>query len=285
MQPFSTKRARFLHVVVGGLLLVGISVGSGGCNRPAPTSGTYASFGALDTIATTEAPRDSVLAVLARMDRTAFDSAFANLSAYAVTRHVRTEQLDTTGATTAYRTLALRYPPGSQRGTVQRADSGGSFRAGGMLSGIAPAQQRTKRPTDLAVQALPDEPAYLAPRTQEAYRYALRPDSLLDGTPVFVVEAKARSDERGADQGIRYARLTIDRASHALVGLATARISRILLFREHSQITIRLRRAPGAPTSESWVPRLTRFRAVVDVPLRAPRQFRTVSAYYGYASE
>jgi len=285
MQPFSAKRARFLHVVVGGLLLVGISVGGGGCNSPAPASGTYASFGALDTIATTEASRDSVLAMLARIDRAAFDSAFAKLPAYAMTRHVRTEQLDTTGATTAYRTLTLRYPPGSQSGTVQRADSGGSFRAGGMLSGITPAQQRTERPANLAAQTLPDDPAYLAPRTQEAYRYALRRDSLLDGTPVFVVEAKARSDERGADQDIRYARLTIDRASHALVGLATTRSSRILLFREHSQIAIRLRRASGDLGSETWVPRLTRFRAVVDVPFRTPRQFRTVSAYYGYASE
>lgn len=280
MQPFPPKRARFLHVVVGGLLLVGLSVG--GCSSPMSPSGTYASFGSVDTIATTAAPRDSVLAVLARMDRTAFDSAFADLTEYAVTRHVRTEQLDTTGATTAYHTLTLRYPPGTQTGTVQRADSGGSFQDGGMLSGITPAQQRTERPTNLAAQTLPDQPAYVAPRTQEAYRYALRRDSLLDGTPVFVVEAKARSDERGMDQDLRYARLTIARGSHALVGLTTIRRSRILLFRENSQITIRLRRPPEDGSPAAWVPHLTRFRAVVDVPFRAPRQFRTVSAYYAY---
>lgn len=282
MQSLCPKRARFLHVVVGGLLLVGISVGGGGCDNPAPPSGTYAPFGPIDTIATTEAPRDSVLAVLARLDRTAFDSAFADLAEYAMTRHVRTDQLDTTGTTTAHRILTLRYPPGPQTGTVQRADSAGSFREGGMLSAVAPAQQRTDRPANLAAQTLPDQPAYLAPRTQEAYRYALRRDSLLDGTPVFVVEAKARTDERGADQGLRYAHLTIDRASHALVGLTTARRSRILLFRENSQITIRLRRAPDGVGPDAWVPHLTRFRAVVDVPFRAPRQFRTVSSYYAY---
>jgi len=284
MQPHHPKRARFLHVVMSGLLLVGISVGSGGCNTPAPPSGTYAPFGPIDTIATTEAPRDSVLAVLARMNRTAFDSAFADLDEYAMTRHVRTEQLDTTGATTAQRTLTLRYPPGPQTGAVQRADSGGSFRDGGLLSSIAPARQRTERPANLAAQTLPDQPAYLAPRTQEAYRYALRRDSLLDGTPVFVVEAKARTDERGADQGLRYARLTIDRSSYALVGLTTTRRSRILLFRENSQITIRLRGAPYGARLNAWVPHLTRFRAVVDVPFRSPRQFRTVSAYYAYES-
>jgi len=281
MQPPPSKRARFLHMIVGGLLLVGFTAGSLGCTNPSLPPGTYSSFGTTDTIVTAEAPRDSALAVLARMNRTAFDSAFARLDEYTVSRHVRTEQLDTTGATTAYRSLTLRYSPGSAPGTVQRADSAGSFRKGGIFSAITPAQQRTTMPANVAAQALADQPAYLAPRTQEAYRYALRRDSLLNGTEVLVVEAKARSDERGTDQDIRYARLTIDRASNELVGLTTARNSRILLFRESSQLTVRLRPAPDS--RRGWVPHLTRFRALVDVPFRTARQFRTVSAYYRYA--
>ncbi len=277
MQPALSKRARFLHIIVGGWLLI---VGGLGCTSPPEHDGEYAAFGALDTIEATDVPRDSVLAVLSRLNRAAFDSAFARLDAYAVTRHVRTEQLDTTGATTAYRTRTLRYSPGTGPGTIQRADSAGRFRAGGLLSSIAPDESRRARPGNLAGQALSDQPAYLAPRTQEAYRYALRRDSLLDGTPTHVVEAKVRFDERGADRSIQYARLTISRASHELVGLTTTRASQILLFRERSQITLRLRRAPD----ETWVPHLTRVRAVVDVPLRAPRQFRTVSAYRGYAA-
>lgn len=278
MQPSPLERARFLQMVAGGLLLVGVAVGGAGCTSPAPQAGTYAPFGTVDTMATTEVARDSVLAVLAHMNRTAFDSAFAQLDAYAVTRHVRTEQLDTIGVATAFHERTLRYPPGTSDGTVQHADSAGSFREGGVFSSITPAQQPTARPADLAAQALADQPAYLAPRTQEAYRYALRRDTLLNDTPVFVVEAKVRRDERGEDQGIQYARLTIDHSSHELVGLTTVRASRILLFRENSQITIRLRSAPDG----EWVPHLTRFRAVVDVPFRTPRQFRTVSAYYGY---
>ena len=278
MQPSPLERARFLQMVAGGLLLVGVAVGGAGCTSPAPQAGTYAPFGTVDTMATTEVARDSALALLARMNRTAFDSAFAQLDAYAVTRHVRTEQLDTVGVATAFHERTLRYPPGTSDGTVQHADSAGSFREGGVFSSITPAQQPTARPADLAAQALADQPAYLAPRTQEAYRYALRRDTLLNDTPVFVVEAKVRRDERGEDQGIQYARLTIDHSSHELVGLTTVRASRILLFRENSQITIRLRSAPDG----EWVPRLTRFRAVVDVPFRTPRQFRTVSAYYGY---
>ncbi|WP_263790610.1 hypothetical protein [Salinibacter sp.] len=277
MQPAPSKRARFLHIIVGGWLL---ALGGLGCTPPPEHGGTYAAFGALDTIEATDTPRDSALAVLAQLNRTAFDSAFARLDAYAVTRTVRTEQLDTTGATTAYRTRTLRYPPGPGPGTIQRADSAGRFQAGGVLARLTPSQSPRARPGNLAGQALADQPAYLAPRTQEAYRYALRRDSLLDGTPTHVVEAKVRSGERGADRSIRYARLTVDRASHELVGLTTTRASRILLFRERSQITLRLRRAPDA----AWVPHLTRVRAVVDVPLRAPRQFRTVSAYRGYAA-
>ncbi|MFB6272816.1 MAG: hypothetical protein ABEL51_07995 [Salinibacter sp.] len=276
MQASPPERARFLHVVVG-LLVVGL-VGGTGCTNQGLPPGTYSPFGTIDTIASSEVPRDSVLAVLDRMDRTAFDSAFAQLDAYAVTRYVRTERMDTTGAITAYRTLTLRYPPDSGAGTIQRADSAGTFREGGLLSSIAPAQQRTARPANLALQALADQPAYLAPRTQEDYRYALGRDSLLDGTPAFVVEAKVRSDGRGTDQDIQYARLTIDRASHELVGLTTVRTSRVLLFRERSQLTLHLRPSPD----DAWVPHLTRFRAFVDIPFRAARQFRTVSAYYGY---
>lgn len=278
MQPPPSKRVCFLHAVAGALLLAGTLFGSTGCtDRPSRATG-YSPFGTVDTIRTTEAPRDSVLALLTSMDRTAFDSAFARLDEYRVTRHVHTEQLDTIGRTTAYRTLTLRYPAGAEAGTVQRADSAGSFRTGGLFSGITPAQQRTSRPTDLAAQALPDDPPYLAPRTREAYRYALRQDSLLGGTPTYVVEAKARSEGRGAEQSVRYARLTLDRASRELVGLTTVRASRVLLFRESSRLTVRLRPAPDGV----WVPHLTRVRAVVKVPFRAPRQFRTVSAFYAY---
>lgn len=269
-----------------GLLLFGVAFGAAGCADRAIQPDRYSPFGPVDTIRTSEASRDSVLALLGAMNRSAFDSAFAQLDEYAVTRYVRTEQLDTIGATTAYRTLTLRYRPGSEAGTVQRADSAGSFREGGILASITPAERRALKPPNLATQSLADQPAFLAPRTQEAYRYALRADSLLDGTPTYVVDAKARSAGRGAEQGIRYARLTMHRTSLELVGLTVARASRILLFRENSRVTIRLRWAPDGRRGQArrgWVPHFTRFRALVDVPFRAPRQFRTVSAYYAYA--
>lgn len=280
MQPAPTERSCFLQTVLGGFLLAVFLAGTAGCTDTAGSTQGYSPFGSVDTIAASEAPRDSILALLSRMNRAAFDSAFAHLDDYAFTRRVRTEQLDTTGTPTASRTLTIRYPPGSEPGSVQAADSSGSFRRGGALSSIAPANRRSSRPENLVDQSLEDQPAYLAPRTREAYRYALRQDALRDGTPVYIIEAKARSWGQGAEQGIRYARLTIDRESLELVGLTSARASRILLFREDSLVKIRMQRAPGG--GADWLPDSTRFRAEVDVPLRSPRQFRTVSKYFDY---
>lgn len=280
MQPCPSKSARFLQMIGGGLLLAALSTVGTGCTDRPPSDGGYSPFGTVDTILATDMPRDSILDVLTGMNRVAFDSAFVRLDEYAFTRRVRTEELDTTGATTAYRTLTVRYPPGDGSGTVEQADSSGSFRQGGALSSITPSQRRTSRPGNLAQQSLDDQPAYLAPRTREAYRYALRRDTLFDGTPSYVIEAKARSSGQGADQGIRYARLTLDRQSLELVGLTSARISQILLFHEKSLVTLRLQRGPN--DGRGWVPHVTRFRALVDVPFRSARQFRTVSAHYDY---
>lgn len=282
MHPVPTKRARFLNFAVAGVLLMSIGWSGAGCTN-APPAADLPGAEAIDTLAASTAPRDSVLALLDRMQRTAFDSAFARLDAYAVTRRVRTDQLDTTGAVTASGTRTIAYAPGSGAGTLRRADSTGTFRRGGLLSGIASPQAPRARPPNVATQALADQPAYLAPRTQEAYRYALRPASLQDGTPTLVVEAKARARRAsGADQGIRYARLTLDRASLQLVGLTVVRNSRILLFEEQSRLTLRLRPVDVGPGPAVWLPRRTRMHARVDVPFRPPRQFRTVSVYSGY---
>ncbi len=279
MHPRFPEHARSLQILVGGLVLVWTVLGGTACTDAPPARSAVSPFGSVDTIASTAVSRDSTLAVLTSMERTAFDSAFVQLEEYGLTRYVRTEQFDTTGTVTALHTRTVRYEPGSTSGTVRRRDSVGHFRSGGILSGIAPDQQPTDRPANLAAQALPDQPAYVAPRTREAYRYALRPDSLFDGTPTYVIEARARTDERGRDQGIRYARLTIDRDSKELVGLSLVRAERVLLFGEESQLTLRLRKAPDG----AWVPHLTRVRTVVSVPFRSPRQVRTVSAYYNYS--
>lgn len=275
MHPSPTKHARSLHVLAGALLLAGCLLVLQGCTSS--TGRTDAPFMPSDTI-TSAVDRDSALAVLSSMRRSAFDSAFADLDDHTVSRYVRTEQLTPSGTTTAVRSYLLHYEPGDGQGTIQRRDSTGVFRSGGWLGWASPDRAPTDRPSNVAAQVLPDQPAYIEPRTREAFRYALRADTLLDETPAYVLEAVARDRGTGQQQSVRYVRLLIDRASRQLVGLAMVRSGRVLLFGENTQMSMRLRRGPN----RSWVPHVTRVRASVNVPLRTPRQFRTVSAYYNY---
>lgn len=277
MHPSPIKHARFLHALGTSLLLAGVLLGGTGCTSEAnrPESPLVPS----DTI-TSAVDRDSALAVLSAMRRTAFDSAFARLSEYAVTRHVRTEQMTPAGTTTAVRSYEVRYRPGAADGTLQRRDSIGAFRDGGLFGRAAPDRDPAARPPNVAAQILPDQPPYVEPRTREAFRYALQGDSLRDGTPVHVLAVRARSSGTGDEQGVRYARLLIHRPSNQLISLALVRDDQVLLFGEDTQLSLRLRPGPDG----TWVPHVARVRASVHVPFRDPRQFRTVSAFYAYAS-
>jgi len=276
MQTLLPKRAPFLHAVLVGALLAGATLGSLGCTTPTSGEGDPP-FLSADT-ASRAVPRDSTLAVLTSMKRAAFDSAFATLDDYAVTRHLRTDRLTPSGTTVAVRAYTVRYPPGTDPGHILEGDSSGTFRHGGLLSGTLSTGPPSQRPSNVAALALSDQPAYLAPRTRDAYEYILRADSLRDGTPTHVVTARARAAGTGQDQGVRYARLELERATRNLIGLTVVRAEQALLFSENSRLTLQLRRAPDG----AWVPGVSRFRAMVDAPFRTPRQFRTVSAYYNY---
>jgi len=229
-----------------------------------------------DTI-TSAVDRDSALAVLTSMRRTAFDSAFARLSDYAVTRSVRTEQMTPTGTTTAVRSYEIQYQPGTERGTIERRDSSGTFRDGGLFGRVAPETDPAARPTNVAAQIFPDQPAYIEPRTREAFRYALRPGTVRD-TPVYILEATARGYGTGQDQGVRYARLHLHRPSRQLIALTLVRNDQVLLFGEDSRMSLFLQRT----ADDTWVPHISRIRAVLHVPFRTPRRFRTVSSYTNY---
>lgn len=275
MHPPLFEHARSLQVfgvllLLGGLLLSGLGCSSSGARSPSP-------FVPTDTI-TSAVGRDSALTVLTAMRRAAFDSAFTALDDYVVRRYVRTEEMTPSGTTTAVRSYVLRYRPGAKQGTVERRDSIGTFRDGGLFGYVAPHRDAAARPPNVAAQILPDQPPYVEPRTREAFRYALQHDSLQDGTPVYVLEVKARARGTGREQGVRYARLLIHRPSDELIGLTLVRDDEALLYGEDSQMSVRLRRASDG----TWVPYLTRLRASVHVPFRTPRQFRTVSAFYAY---
>lgn len=279
MQPARTEHVRFLQTALAVLLL---SLGAGGCETggaPDPAR----TFAPTDTLVVAQpAERDSALALLRRMDRMAFDSAFARLDRYAFLREVRTEQLRSDGSVDAWRTQRLRYADGPTQ--VVARDSSGAFGGGG-LGPFAPSATPERRPANLATQAFPDDPAYLSARTRAAFQYAFGPDTTISGTDARVVEIQARrrtsetSSGEGADQAVRYARLAIARGSNQLLAAHTVRAERALLFREDSELTVGLRRAPDG----TWVPHVTAFRARVDVPLRDPQYVRTRSTYDGYA--
>ncbi len=275
MHPPPFEHARFLHAFGMALLLGGLLLGGSGCTS---SDGRSASPLVPSDTVRSVVDRDSALAVLTAMRRTAFDSAFAALSDYTVDRYVHTEQMTPAGTTTAVRSYEVRYQPGTGEGTIRRRDSTGVFRDGGLFGRAAPDRAPRGRPPNVAAQLLPDQPAYVEPRTREAFRYALQADSLRDGTPVYVLSVRARAQGTGREQGVRYARLLIHRPSNQLVGLSLVRDDQVLLFGEDSRLSVRLRRAPD----DTWVPHVTRVRASVHVPFRAPRQFRTVSAYYNY---
>jgi len=273
MQPPRFKHARSLHVLAAILLLVGGAGPLSGCtSAPTPPSLTPT-----DTLRSSVG-RDSVLAVLTSMRRAAFDSSFAVLDTYTVRRTVRTERLDSTGTPIATRSHVLRYPPAPATGTLLDTDSSGTFRDGGLLGHVAPDRAPTDRPPNVAAQILPDQPAYVEPRTREAYRYALQARTRPDGVPVYVIEAQARDRGTGRDQSVRYARLTLDRDARQLIGLTTVRADDGLLFSEFSRFELHLQPlADGA-----WGPARTHARAFLHVPFRAPRHFRTVSTFSNY---
>lgn len=278
MQAGGPERVRSLYALLLSIALLGLGLSLGGCalSSDAPVS----PFLPADSIATEETSRDSALAVLTDMERAAFDSAFATLDTHSVSRRLHTEQRSPAGSVSASRTYTVRYPPAPDRGVIQDRDSTGSFRDGGLLSSLSASGDPTERPQDIAPQALSDPPAYIAPRTREAFRYALHRDTVSDGTPVLVVRAQARDDNGpGRDQGVRFARLTLLPDTRELVALTVVRAERTLLFHEDSRLTVRLRPAPDA---DAWVPALVRSRVHVDVPFRAPRQFHTVSRYDDY---
>lgn len=280
MHPSPPEHARFLHALLVALL-VGGTLSVGGCGR-AP-AGDPSPFLPADTVAPAETDRDSALAVLTSMRRTAFDSAFARMTDYAVTHRVRTEQLAPSGSTAATREYAVRFVPGRADGTVLRRDSSGTFRSGGVFSSLSSSRPITARPPNPAPEVLADPPPYLAPRTREAFRYAVRPDTLSDGTSATAVLAQARPNDPGRDQDVRYACLIVTDEDRTLVGATVVRARRTLLFQEDSRITFQLQRPPGDSADAPWVPARLEVRARVDVPFRAPRQFRTLSAYSDYA--
>ena len=92
------------------------------------------------------------------------------------------------------------------------------------------------------------------------------------------LSALARGLSAGEFSSVELTHLYLDRASGELVAVYIERAERDLFFSEESQFYLHIRPAPDS----GWVPYTARFLTRLRLPLRSPRQIRSVSAYYAY---
>lgn len=224
------------------------------------------------------AERDSVLAALDAVDRTAFDHAFETLQRYSFTRHLRTEQLGNDDRVMAFTERVVRFvrEGDGHRAVLVEADSGGTFDYG-FFNRFVPENAKDVAPVDLAPYLLPEDPPYLMPRHRDAFEYRFLPDTLLWDVTARVIEVRARP-ETSDEQSFRRVRLYVDRNTGSLIALTVDRTDRALLFREESRYFVHIR-----PTQwGDWVPHTTRYLTRIRTPFHAMRQFRTTATYYEF---
>ena len=222
----------------------------------------------------TDDERDAAIEALDQADRTALDTTFQKLEAYAFERTARTEQYGPADTVTAFAQHTTRHVGPDASPEVLRADSAGRFEAS-FLDRFFATDETDLLPDQLIDYAVPDEPAYRSERERESFRYRLRVDTLATGHPVEVVDVVAQPGELGADQSIRYARIGIDPDTQEIVSYYIVHSHDALLFDEDSRFFIALQ-----PVGEAWLPHYTRFRARVGAPLRAPLAVGSAAAYY-----
>ncbi len=224
------------------------------------------------------AERDAVLAVLQTIKQDALRDAFARLPRYRYTRYLRTEQFDDAHQRTAFaeRVVRLDLQENRRIRTPLQADSAGAFDAG-MLGRFVAAGPDEHDAAAWPQSVLLDDPPYLAPRNRDAFLYRFLPDTTLWEAATQVIEVRARPGS-GDAQSIRRTHLYLDRASGELVAVYLERTEADLFFSEESRFYLHIRPAPDS----GWVPSTARFLTRLRLPLRSPRQFRSVSAYYAY---
>jgi hypothetical protein len=276
MQPTSIERVRFLKSLSWLTACLTIAVLLTGCGEATSGGGPSAFTPENLPASAGEEERARAIELLDKMQRTTFDSAFVQLQNYAFTRTVRTERRNGPAGPEAFRERTLTYTPDKNttfRVASIRADSSGSFDAS-VLGRFAPSSNPDGIPTNLATQAFPEDPPYLAERKREAFQYNVRSDTY-EGAPVNVVIVQARNGESGPEQSARFAELTLHRDTHQLLAAHTVYTERTLLYAQDTVFRILLHPAGG----ETWLPRETEFRALLDMILRDPLEIATRSTY------
>ena len=225
--------------------------------------------------AAVSADPDSVFAFLSSIDQGTLRAAFGRLDQLDFTRYSRTEQFDADDHLIAFDERVIRHegPPGNRRFVTIDSDSAGTFDFG-YFSRFVSDDVEAYDPLNLPDHVIPDDPAYLSPRNQEAYLYRWLPDTLMLGAPARVLEIRAHPTE-GDEQNIRRVKLYVDRRRNALTAVDLERTDLALWYREESRYYVQVRPMVGG----TWLPHSTRFETRVRVPFRPTHRFRTVATY------
>ncbi len=229
-----------------------------GCGTPAPKQAA----------GLPDQAQDSLITLLANLDRTLLRRAFAQLPEYTYRRTRQTAYFEAADDPAAVQTRTILFAGSPQARTLEitAENSSGALPDGFSLDA---AQEDT---TALGAYMLPEEPTYLTPRGREGYRFSRLPDSTLFGQAVQVLNVEALP---GARTKLRQARLYVEPGSQALVGLDVHRTDVSLMFGEQSHFRLFLQPGPRA----AWLPAQTLVDTQIKAFLSAPKRFRTRTLY------
>ncbi len=214
-----------LRVAALALLIAG-----GGCRREPAAPAARAS--------------GEAAALLARLDTSAVQQAFARAAPYAYTRISTLERLDAQGR---------RLPFG------RRAD--------------AP----SGNPERIVGLTLPADPPYRSARAHEDYRFRLGADTLLGGRRVQRLEIRLRE---GAKAGIAMPAVDFffDPATRLVVAVRQQYRHDSAFYRERTSSYVEIRQTPAG----DWVPAAAASDAAYKLLLGAQQRYRTTSRFEDY---
>lgn len=222
---------------------------------------------------------DSVLGLLRMADDALVRAAFAALDSVAYTRTTETVQFAPDGRARARHEVTVRHAAGADSSQLIGEARSGTFDLGwtGRLFG-----RTVDGPTASALgrHALPEEPAYLSPRSREAYTYRLLPDTTIGGRRTAVVDVTLRPGTSQAPS-VRHARLYLDAATHAVLALDVTRADASAFFEQLTRTRLRLHPVPG---NTQWLPVMVQTRTRFDGTMTAPQRLQTTSTFESVAT-
>jgi hypothetical protein len=242
------------------LVLTTVAFVAAGCGETAPVPSPVS--------ADDEAGRWAMLSVR----QVALRDAWSVLQGLPYTRTARTEQHAEEGTLNAFAEREVAFLPARGRRIVA-ADSAGAFDYGHFklfASEVLPGRD----PVDVGTLALALSAEPLQPESAGAYRFRQRADTLLDGYPVQVLEARARP-EAGDGHNVRRLTFYVAPETNDLVGLRLSRVDLGKFFREESEVDVLLRRLEDG----TYAPAHTRVRSEIVMPFQPRRPVTTRARY------